>query len=263
MERTPSSKKCGYVTSKGKKCKNPSESCRFHCSAVKKGRTTPKSDSPKKRGRVAKSVSPRSKSSSPMSMSPSIEIDRLNDLTLPSLYQILLKIPRAELNEICKSSSKLRMRGKLTNIEKICRNDRFQKEYSKKHGGEIFEDEILFLGRNDRGLKEVRDSKLRIEIDEKIDMPRTTGEIYFDYGRDGYMNLARVKHGNWKVDTDNRPFFIQKTGRPKLFSSDKEVRTREVESFLKQISDEVERKCDKIKERERVSCRIFYFHFNI
>jgi hypothetical protein len=243
MERTPS-KKCGYMTGKGKKCKNPSESCRFHYKSV------------------GKKVSPK-KSTSPKSFpKKEIDIDFLNDLPVPVLYQTLLKVPRKQLNEICKSASKTRIRGVVTKIEKICRSDRFQKEYIKIYGyleyPEIFEDKILFLGRYGENHLAANDSHLSIIVNEEgdpwemlaSDLWRDEGSVTFIYDDEYYMTLTMLKNGIWKVKLAGnflekpalREYFIKKTGRPQLFSKDYKIVAKQAIFFLKQISDEIVRK---------------------
>jgi hypothetical protein len=271
MER--SSTKCGYMTGKGKKCKNPSGSCRFHCkgrtikaprglssgeesssppkSTLKKGRSTPTSASPKKRGRTSKSSSLKIPPSPPHIKKDS-DIDLLNNLPKPFIYKALLQIPRAELNEICKSASKLRIRGELTNIEKICRENRFQKEYALKHPQKEYP--VILADRLDSVLIDHITSDL---VNVTIDQDENNIQIVFASGwgiriwkkgntwfTDSIVKVGSIYYGVEPERVFGRDFIrklaIEKTGRPDLFSKDAGERGRAVESLLRQIISEVE-----------------------
>jgi hypothetical protein len=261
MERTPSSsaspKRCGYMTAKGKKCKNPSESCRFHCgegsakkSPTKSPRGTPKSGK-RKSGTPGKSLSPGRSAGSVQAG----DIKILLALPIPYLHDILLQSSRDELHQLCEAASKMRIRGELTNIEKLCRNKGFQNEYNLAHPYKkypnIFAEEIREIKK-----KYIMDTAaLSLEIyANHITLTYFDGyEASFTMTRDGsWLASAKAPEGEEDDDLYPEATIEQRIGRPKLFSRKVKERTNEVNLLLKQMLRELERKywLDKIRENE-------------
>jgi hypothetical protein len=228
------------MTAKGTKCKSPAESCRFHCTtAKKKSRTTPTSTSPKKRGEVSKSSSLKA-SLSPPRIEKGSDIDLLNNLPPLVLYQTLLKIPREELNEICESASKLRRRGILTNIEKICREERFQKEYRKIHPPKEYP--ILFDSNIDLYFQHMssgswgRGHPINVIVNEKGIIRFIYSDVELQIWKKGTIWFTRYESS--KDSEEIKTIITRVTGRPNLFSKHAKERGKAVESLLRQIISE-------------------------
>lgn len=266
--------RCGRMTTRGKPCKNPYGSCRFHSKKTSpkkspemqwesppkstlKSSSIPKSDSPKKRGKVwsvkAPGLSPEASPLSPPRIEKGSNIDLLNNLPQPVLYQTLLKIPRDELNEICKSASKMRRKGILTNIEKMCRNKGFQEDYALKHPFKY--PEILKRGEYTVfGIENISTIKVKVGFTRYED----SRYLFLSY-TDGYgIRIERINVRDDYYTTPLKPFAvgwdspisdeqakkiaIERTGRPDLFSADVEKRGEAVVSLIKQIISEIKRK---------------------
>lgn len=133
------SPKCGALTSTGKKCKM-SRPCRYHGAQSPKSSTkistfedalgifSPKT--PKKspeRSAKSRSVKTTSPKRSPKTSSPKLDVARFEALPGVVLYQVLLNIPRDQINAICRAASKN------SSVYKICKSIRFRQEYDAKH----------------------------------------------------------------------------------------------------------------------------------
>jgi hypothetical protein len=246
MQRSSSaSRKCGYTTSKGSPCKNPSGSCQYHCKRDISKRVSSKSRSTAKKASVKRETIRRS---SPPRIEPGSYVALLNDLPEPVLYRTLFNLQREELNQICKSASKLRLKGVPTKIEKICRTKRFQEEYVQKNPLQIWS--LLDATMSEIGNYYVRDQYRTINIvGSTIDYTYGDGHgISLTYtGSPPKSIIGSPGKGKWRVDIlseggdteEAKKVFIRRTGITKLFSRDQIEINRAAKLFVRQLHAEI------------------------